>query len=99
TLTRVRPAMTLAFWRKWHRWIGFPAALFLLFAATTGISVAFTEFFGEAEALREATRDLVSPVTVVSADSTWQQPIARAVAGAAAVTDAAPIDRIEIRFK
>jgi uncharacterized iron-regulated membrane protein len=23
-------------WRKWHRWIGFPAALFLLFAAVTG---------------------------------------------------------------
>ena len=52
-------ATNLVFWRKWHRWIGFPAALFLLFAATTGVLVAFTEFFGEEEALREATRDLV----------------------------------------
>lgn len=91
--------MTLAFWRKWHRWIGFPAVIFLLFAATTGISLAFTEFFGEAEALREATRDLVSPVTVAAADSSWQRPIARALAGAAAVGGAAPVDRIEIRFK
>jgi uncharacterized iron-regulated membrane protein len=52
--------LNVAFWRKQHRWIGFPAALFLLFAATTGILVAFTEFFGEAEALRERTRDLAS---------------------------------------
>ena len=27
--------MTLQFWRKWHRWIGFPASLFLLFASCT----------------------------------------------------------------
>src|SRR5678815_2149110 len=26
----IMPALNLAFWRKWHRWIGFPAALFLL---------------------------------------------------------------------
>ena len=58
--------MNLVFWRKWHRWIGFPAALFLLFAATTGFLVVVSEFFGEAETLREATRELVSPVTAVS---------------------------------
>jgi uncharacterized iron-regulated membrane protein len=48
----------LLFWRKWHRWIGFAASVFLLYAATTGFLVAFSEFFGEAGALREATRDL-----------------------------------------
>jgi len=58
--------MDVAFWRRWHRWIGFPAFIFLLWAASTGIIVAFTEFFGEEEALREATRDLVSPVTASS---------------------------------
>ena len=26
-------ATTIVFWRKWHRWIGFPATLFLLFTA------------------------------------------------------------------
>ena len=48
--------MHTAWWRRWHRWIGFPAALILLFAAMTGFLVAATEFFSEAEALREATR-------------------------------------------
>jgi uncharacterized iron-regulated membrane protein len=76
-------ALNLAFWRKWHRWIGFPAALFLLWAAATGVLVAFTEFFGEEEALREATRDLISPVTVSSAQTEWSEPIARAFATAA----------------
>ena len=52
------PGPNLAFWRKWHRWIAFPATLFLLWAAATGVLVAFTEFFGADEALREATRDM-----------------------------------------
>jgi uncharacterized iron-regulated membrane protein len=46
-----------------------------LFAATTGFLVAVSEFFGEAEALREATRDLVSPVTAQSPAQAWSQPI------------------------
>ncbi len=93
--------MTLAFWRKWHRWIGFPAALFLLFAATTGLLLAFTEFFGADEALREATRDLVSPVTVGSDPSGWQGPLARAFATAAATPGAtgAPVDKVTIQYK
>lgn len=91
--------MNLAFWRKWHRWIGFPAALFLLFAGTTGVLVAFTEFFGEEEALREATRDLVSPVSVASPASAWSEPIARAMATVNARSNGAPIDKIELQFK
>ncbi|MEP6780227.1 MAG: PepSY domain-containing protein [Gemmatimonadaceae bacterium] len=87
------------FWRKWHRWIGFPAGLFLIFAAVTGFLVAFTEFFGEAESLREATRDLVSPVTVSSAQTAWSDPIAKALATAHATTANSPIDKIEIQFK
>lgn len=92
-------ATNLVFWRKWHRWIGFPAALFLLFAATTGVLVAFTEFFGEEEALREATRDLVSPESVASPQATWSEPLSRAIATAATRSPNAPIDRMEIRFK
>src|SRR5829696_6134665 len=91
--------MTPAFWRKWHRWIGFPAALFLLFAATTGFLVAFTEFFGADEALREATRDLVSPVTLASPAAVWSEPLARALATAGTIKSGAPIDRIEMTFK
>ncbi len=91
--------MNPAFWRKWHRWIAFPAALFLLFAAITGVITAMTEFFGEAEALREATRDIVSPVRTDSAAGAWQQPLERAMARAAAEAPGAPIDRIQIQFK
>jgi len=91
--------VNLAFWRKWHRWIAFPATLFLLFAACTGLILAFTEFFGEEEALREASRDLVSPVTLVSPARDWSDPIARAVAAAVATAGPAPIDKITIQFK
>ena len=63
--------------RKWHRWIGFPASIFLLFAAVTGILLAVTEFFGEEEALRERTRELVSPVTVQTPDADLAAMLAR----------------------
>jgi uncharacterized iron-regulated membrane protein len=85
--------LSAAFWRKWHRWIGFPAALFLLFAAVTGIVVAGTEFFGEEEALREATRDLVSPVSLRSSPAVWTEPVARALAVSSQRLGDAPIDR------
>ncbi|HKG91595.1 MAG TPA: PepSY-associated TM helix domain-containing protein [Gemmatimonadaceae bacterium] len=91
--------LTTAFWRKWHRWIGFPAALFLLFAAVTGFLVAFTEFFGEAEREREATRELVSPVTLRSPPDVWSSALARALATAAAQAGDAPVDRVTIQMK
>jgi uncharacterized iron-regulated membrane protein len=87
------------FWRKWHRWVGFPAAIFLLFAATTGFLVACTEFFGEEERLREATRDLVSPVNVASPATAYIDPTSRAIATAATIAQGAPIDKIHLQFK
>ena len=87
------------FWRKWHRWVGFPAALFLLFAASTGFLLAFTEFFGADEALREATRDLVSNVTLASPLTSVHDPLAAAIAGAQAISGVAPIDKIQMQFK
>lgn len=91
--------MTLQFWRKWHRWIGFPASLFLLFASCTGAILTFTEFFGAEEALREATRDLVSPVTLASPAKDWSDPLARALATVSAAAGGAPIDKITMQFK
>lgn len=91
--------MDVAFWRRWHRWIGFPAALFLIWAGTTGVLVAFTEFFGEEEALREATRDLVSPVQTSATPETWSEPVARALTAVAAAAGSVPIDKIEQQFK
>jgi uncharacterized iron-regulated membrane protein len=87
------------FWRQWHRWIGFPSAIFLIFAAFTGVGVAITEFFGEEEQLREATRNLVSPVTDTSPQDAWSAPIARAMATAARMSPNSPVDKIEVQFK
>ena len=87
------------FLRKWHRWIGFPAAVFLLFAAVTGILVACTEFFGEEEALREATRALVSPVTVRTLGAACAEPLRKAFATAAAQAGDARVDKVTIEFK
>jgi uncharacterized iron-regulated membrane protein len=91
--------MNTAFWRRWHRWIGFPAGLFLIFAGVTGFLVATTEFFGEEEALREATRDLVSPISTSSPASAWSDPIAKAMTTAQAKAAGAPIDKITVQFK
>jgi uncharacterized iron-regulated membrane protein len=92
-------ATSVAWWRKWHRWIAFPASIFLLWAAATGVVVAFTEFFGEEEALRERTRDLVSPVTVQSPPAAWQEPFARALQAVAQQSAGAPVDKVEMQFK
>jgi uncharacterized iron-regulated membrane protein len=91
--------VNLFFWRKWHRWIAFPATLFLLFASCTGAILAFTEFFGADEALREATRDLVSPVTLSSPATAWADPLTRAVTTVAATSGGAPIDKVTMQFK
>ena len=91
--------MDVAFWRKWHRWIGWPAALFLLWASVTGLILATTEFFGADEALREKTRDLVSPMTATSSPAAWQLPIAAALVQDNSKEPHQPIDKIEIQFK
>jgi uncharacterized iron-regulated membrane protein len=90
---------TPAFWRQWHRWIGAPAALFLAFAALTGVIVAGVEFFGEDEALREANRDLVSAVTTNSPPDAWKGLIDQVMTSAATEAPSAPIDRIAIDLK
>src|SRR4051812_11029339 len=88
-----------AFWRKWHRWIAFPATLFLLWASTTGVILGFTEFFGADEALREATRSLVSSTTSASPATSWSDPVARALSAVNATAPGAPVDKIELQLK
>ncbi len=87
------------FWRRWHRWIGFPASLFLLWASITGMAVAATEFFGEEEALRERNRELVSPVTTGSSQAEWADGIARAFSTVDKRKSGAPVDKIIVQFK
>jgi uncharacterized iron-regulated membrane protein len=91
--------MNPLFWRKWHRWIAFPATLFLLFASITGIIVAWTEFFGEAETLREATRDLISPVTAGASFAAWTQRVEQALRVVATEAGNVPVDQVTIQMK
>lgn len=90
---------TPAFWRRWHRWIGAPAALFLVFASMTGVIAAGTEFFGEDEAVREANRTLVSAVHTDSPPDAWMGAINAAMTSAAKEAPGAPIDKIAIELK
>ena len=90
---------TPADWRRWHRWIGAPAALFLAFAALTGVLVAGTEFFGEDEATREANRTLVSAVTTDAPPGAWRGLIDQVFAVAAQQAPGAPIDKVAIELK
>lgn len=87
--------------RRWHRWIGIAAAAFLIFVAVTGFLVAFTEFFGPEERLREANRKLTSPVTADMPVSEWQPAVARAVnaVNADRADNAIPVDKITVEFK
>lgn len=104
TDTPVRPTRGSRTWRvrtfrQWHRWIGAGAGLFLLWAAATGTTVAFTEFFGEEERIREATRSLVSPMTVDAPEGAWAAPLVRALAAVGARAPGAPVDKITVEFK
>ncbi len=91
--------MNVPFWRKWHRWIGLPAAVLLAFVAVTGVMVAFTEFFGEEESKREALRDVVSPVTTQASSQMYVGPLTKAFATMAAKAPGAPVDKITFEFK
>ena len=94
-----RPLTIAPWWRKWHRWIALPATLFLAFAAVTGVIVACTEFFGAEEALREATRDLVSPVALGAPFAAWVTKLDAALATVGAQAPNAPVDKITMQFK
>jgi uncharacterized iron-regulated membrane protein len=89
----------VVFWRRWHRWIGLPAALFLLFTAVTGFLVAFTEFFGADEAMRERLRTVTSPVTVSTAAGELTATVQRALGTVAQQAPGAPVDRVVVQFK
>jgi uncharacterized iron-regulated membrane protein len=90
--------MTPAFWRRWHRWIGLPAAVFLLFVSATGFLLAATEFFGEAEALREATRDLVSAYPAARPEPI-AQAVTRALQAVQSAAPGSPVDKVDIQLK
>lgn len=91
--------MSQAGWRKWHRWVGFAAAPFLLFAALTGIAAGVAEMTSEDEEAREKARERVSEVKLPAAPGAVADPAAKALAGAATRADGAPVDKVTVDFK
>jgi uncharacterized iron-regulated membrane protein len=92
-------AVSQAGWRKWHRWVGVVALPFLLFAAITGVIAGIAEMTSEDEEVREKARERVSDVKLPAAPATWSDPVAKAIAGAAARAPGAPVDRVILDFK
>lgn len=91
--------MTPKSWRQWHRWVAFPAALFLLWAGSTGIVTAATEFFGADEAKREALRTVVSHVTTASGTAATDAAVARALSAVTAAAGNLPVDKVTLELK
>ena len=91
--------MSQAGWRKWHRWIGFAAVPFLLFAALTGVIAGVAEMTSEDEEAREKARERVSDVKLPPAPAAIGEPVAKALAAAATRAPGAPIDKVLIDFK
>ncbi|MBX9628206.1 MAG: PepSY domain-containing protein [Gemmataceae bacterium] len=91
--------MNQAGWRKWHRWVGWAAAPFLLFAAVTGIAAGIAEMTSEDEEAREAARGRVSPVRLPADPGAVADPVGKALADAAGRAAGAPVDKVLVDFK
>jgi uncharacterized iron-regulated membrane protein len=86
-------------WRKWHRWVGFAAAPFLLFAAMSGILAGIAEMTSEDEEAREQARERISDVKLPAAPTAATDPIAKVLAGASTRVPGAPVDKVQVDFK
>ena len=85
--------------RKSHRWLGLPAAFFLLLAAITGVSLECVRFFGEEEAERERIRDMTSTATAQSIGAEFATSFDKARAAAAEKAGAQPLDKVVWQLK
>jgi hypothetical protein len=85
--------------RKIHRWLGVPAAIFLLLASFTGVWLECVKFFGAEEIERERIRDLTSSVTSQSVGAEFGDSFDKARVAAAARAGAQPLDKIVWQLK
>lgn len=86
--------------RKLHRWIGFPAAVFLLLVAGTGVWLECERFFGAEEAERERLRDQTSAFTARSVGAAeFGAGFEKARAAAAARAGEQPLDKVVWQLK
>ena len=91
--------MCQAWWRKWHRWVGFAALPFLLFAAITGIVAGVAEMTSADEEAREKARERISEVKLPSSPSIVNDAVVKATANASSRGIQAPVDKVLVDFK
>ena len=85
--------------RKVHRWVGLPAAVFLVVTSFTGVWLECVKFFGAEETERERLRDQVSKVTAQTVGTEFSAGFEKARATAAARTGGQPLDKMEWQLK
>ncbi len=85
--------------RKIHRWLGVPAAIFLLLASFTGVWLECVHFFGAEEAERERIRDLASSVTAQSVGAEFGAAFDKARVAAASQAGEQPLDKMVWQLK
>lgn len=85
--------------RKWHRWLGWAAMIFLLSVSVTGIILQGQHLFGEEEAEKERLRDTTSAYTVGVALADLPTTLGAAQAAVRDVAGNAPLDRVLFNLK
>lgn len=85
--------------RKWHRWLGWAAMIFLLSVSVTGIILQGQHLFGEEEAEKERLRDTISTYTVGVALTDLPATLGAAQAAVRDVAGNAPLDRVVFNLK
>ena len=85
--------------RKIHRWLGLPAAIFLILTSITGVWLEGVKFFGAEETERERIRDMVSPVTVQTVGGEFGVGFEKARVAAAARAGGQPLDKMVWQLK
>jgi hypothetical protein len=91
-----KPKMNM---RKIHRWLGLPAAIFLVVTSITGVWLECMKFFGAEEAERERIRDMVSPVTAQTVGTEFGLGFEKARMAAVARAGVQPLDKMVWQLK
>ena len=86
--------------RRFHRWLGLVAFLFLLTVSVTGVLLQYEQAFGEEESEKERQAALSSPWTLASSTDAISAELAAAqTAVRSAIGKQVPVDSVEFNFK
>ena len=85
--------------RKAHRWLGLPAAIFLVLTSVTGVWLEVEKFFGSEEAERERIRDMVAVVTAQTVQTEFSDGFEKARQTVLARAGEQPLDKMVWQLK